>query len=251
LAFNKTIFKFIKRLLIFFSEFSHFIFAIFLEKPKNDDTKSKNKTITKTKTKTKTKIKTENKSANIKINPLVVKQNERSKFENKNANIKINPSVVKQNDQSKFKEEIKKILKKALISAHKNGKYEVAELTKKNQQSFDEFKNSLIKSQESNNHKILSKVNRAQETTFNKISALFESKKQKIKESRSANEVFELLGISLWDSKPQATIRYQGKTSIVGINSIRIGWKVIDIDFDKEKITIVKNGQKHTLEKIK
>jgi hypothetical protein len=36
---------------------------------------------------------------------------------------------------------------------------------------------------ESNNHKILSKVNRAQETTFNKISALFESKKQKIKES--------------------------------------------------------------------
>jgi uncharacterized membrane-anchored protein len=34
-------------------------------------------------------------------------------------------------------------------------KYEVAELTKKNQQSFDEFKNSLIKSQESNNHKIL------------------------------------------------------------------------------------------------
>ena len=224
-----------------------------LEKPKNDDTKSKNKTITKTKTetKTKTKTKTENKSASIKINPLVVKQNERSKFENKNANIKINPSVVKQNDQSKFKEEIKKILKKALISAHKNGKYEVAELTKKNQQSFDEFKNSLIKSQESNNHKILSKVNRAQETTFNKISALFESKKQKIKESRSANEVFELLGISLWDSKPQATIRYQGKTSIVGINSIRIGWKVIDIDFDKEKITIVKNGQKHTLEKIK
>ncbi|CAB5498507.1 hypothetical protein AZO1586R_776 [Bathymodiolus azoricus thioautotrophic gill symbiont] len=222
-----------------------------LEKPKNDDTKSKNKTITKTETKTETKTKTENKSASIKINPSVVKQNERSKFENKNANIKINPSVVKQNDQSKFKEEIKKILKKALISAHKNGKYEVAELTKKNQQSFDEFKNSLIKSQESNNHKILSKVNRAQETTFNKISALFESKKQKIKESRSANEVFELLGISLWDSKPQATIRYQGKTSIVGINSIRIGWKVIDIDFDKEKIMIVKNGQKHTLEKIK
>ena len=226
-----------------------------LEKPKNDDTKSKNKTITKTKTETKTetktKTKTENKSASIKINPLVVKQNERSKFENKDANIKTNPSVVKQNDQSKFKEEIKKILKKALISAHKNGKYEVAELTKKNQQSFDEFKNSLIKSQESNNHKILSKVNRAQETTFNKISALFESKKQKIKESRSVNEVFELLGISLWDSKPQATIRYQGKTSIVGINSIRIGWKVIDIDFDKEKITIVKNGKKHTLEKIK
>jgi hypothetical protein len=43
-------------------------------------------------------------------------------------------------------------------------------------------------------------------TTFNKISALFESKKQKIKESRSANEVFELLGISLWDSKPQAKV---------------------------------------------
>jgi UDP-N-acetyl-D-mannosaminuronate dehydrogenase len=32
---------------------------------------------------------------------------------------------------------------------------------------------------------------------------------------------------------------------------IRIGWKIVGIDFDKEQITILKNGQKYTLEKIK
>jgi hypothetical protein len=67
--------------------------------------------------------------------------------------------------------------------------------------------------------------------------------------------VFELVDISLWDDKPQATIRYQGKTSIVDVKSIRIGWKIINIDFDKEQITIAKakakNGQQITLEKIR
>jgi uncharacterized membrane protein len=53
-------------------------------------------------------------------------------------------SVIKQNDQSKFEEEIKKILKKALISAHENSKNEVSELIKKNEQFLDEFKNSII-----------------------------------------------------------------------------------------------------------
>jgi hypothetical protein len=42
--------------------------------------------------------------------------------------IKSLPLVIKQNDQSKFEEEIKKILKKALISAHENSKNEVNEL---------------------------------------------------------------------------------------------------------------------------
>jgi hypothetical protein len=65
--------------------------------------------------------------------------------------------------------------------------------------------------------------------------------------------VFELVGISLWDDRPQATIRYQGKTSIVDVKSIRMGWKIINIDFDKEQITIAnaKNGQQITLEKIR
>jgi TRAP-type C4-dicarboxylate transport system substrate-binding protein len=58
-------------------------------------------------------------------------------------------------DQSKFEEEIKKILKKALISAHENSKNEVNELIKKNEQFLDEFKNSIIQNQENNNHKIL------------------------------------------------------------------------------------------------
>ena len=65
--------------------------------------------------------------------------------------------------------------------------------------------------------------------------------------------VFELVDISLWDDRPQATIRYQGKTSIVDVKSIRLGWKIINIDFDKEQITIAnaKNGQQITLEKIR
>jgi hypothetical protein len=174
-----------------------------------------------------------------------------TKTKNKSVSI-INPLVInKQNEQFKFKEEIKKILKKALISAHENSKNEVNELIKKNEQFLDEFKNSIIQNQENNNHKILLKVNKVQETIFSKIGSLLDSRKQKIKESTSANEVFELIGISLWDSKPQATIRYQGKTSVVDVGNIRIGWKIVGIDFDKEQITILKNGQKYTLEKIK
>jgi hypothetical protein len=42
------------------------------------------------------------------------------------------------------------------------------------------------------------KVNKVQETIFSKIGSLLDSRKQKIKESTSANEVFELIGISLW-----------------------------------------------------
>ncbi|CAC9435790.1 hypothetical protein [uncultured Gammaproteobacteria bacterium] len=178
-------------------------------------------------------------------------KNNNSKTKGVSVKIKSLPLVIKQNDQSKFEEEIKKILKKALISAHENSKNEVNELIKKNEQFLDEFKNSIIQNQENNNHKILLKVNKVQETIFSKIGSLLDSRKQKIKESTSANEVFELIGISLWDSKPQATIRYQGKTSVVDVGNIRIGWKIVGIDFDKEQITILKNGQKYTLEKIK
>jgi hypothetical protein len=57
-----------------------------------------------------------------------------TKTKNKSVSI-INPLVInKQNEQFKFKEEIKKILKKALISAHENSKNEVNELIKKNEQ---------------------------------------------------------------------------------------------------------------------
>jgi hypothetical protein len=180
-------------------------------------------------------------------------KNNNSKTKGVSVKIKSLPLVIKQNDQSKFEEEIKKILKKALISAHENSKNEVNELIKKNEQFLDEFKNSIIQNQENNNHKILLKVNKAQETIFRKIGSLLDSnsRKQKIKEPTSANEVFELIGISLWDFKPQATIRYQGKTSVVDVGNIRIGWKIVGIDFDKEQITILKNGQKYTLEKIK
>jgi hypothetical protein len=38
-------------------------------------------------------------------------------------------------------------------------------------------------------------VNKAQETIFSKIGSLLDSRKQKIKESTSVNEVFELIGI--------------------------------------------------------
>jgi hypothetical protein len=54
------------------------------------------------------------------------------------------------------------------LSAHENSKNEVNELIKKNEQFLDEFKNSIIQNQENNNHKILLKVNKAQETIFSK-----------------------------------------------------------------------------------
>jgi uncharacterized membrane protein YgaE (UPF0421/DUF939 family) len=69
-----------------------------------------------------------------------------------------NEPIIKQNDQSKFEEEIKKILKKALISAHENSKNEENELIKKNEQFLDEFKNSIIQNQENNNAKRLNKI---------------------------------------------------------------------------------------------
>lgn len=62
---------------------------------------------------------------------------------------------------------------------------------------------------------------------------------------------FDLVSIGLWDYQPQATIKFQGKVSVVEIGDVRLGWKIKNIDFDKEQITILRNGKSITLEKIR
>jgi hypothetical protein len=84
-------------------------------------------------------------------------------------------------------------------------------LVLENEQFLDEFKNSIIQNQENNNHKILLKVNKVQETIFSKIGSLLDNRKQKIKESTSVNEVFEGMGISSCVYRSQPTFRYQDK----------------------------------------
>ena len=160
---------------------------------------------------------------------------------------------------------------------HQNNQAQIQALYNKTQASL----NSLLESQkrhketqERHRNEMALKVDQLQENTkktisqfIKKMSALFNQQatktaKPKGKDRTKPNHnplkqtnttVFELVDISLWDDKPQATIRYQGKTSIVDVKSIRLGWKIINIDFDKEQITIAnaKNGQQITLEKIR
>jgi hypothetical protein len=156
---------------------------------------------------------------------------------------------------------------------HQNNQAQIQGLYNKTQTSL----NSLLESQERHretqerhSNEIALKVDQLQANTkrtisqfIKKMSALFNqqaTKTVKPKDRAKPNPlkqtnttVFELVDISLWDARPQATIRYQGKTSIVDVKSIRMGWKIINIDFDKEQITIAnaKNGQQITLEKIR
>ncbi len=60
---------------------------------------------------------------------------------------------------------------------------------------------------------------------------------------------FKLMAVDMWNRKPQASIRYQGKWSIVKVGDVRLGWFIKSIDFDKEQILVIKNGVEHTLER--
>lgn len=62
---------------------------------------------------------------------------------------------------------------------------------------------------------------------------------------------FELMSVSLWDQTAQATIRFQGKLSIINVGDIRLGWKVQYIDFNSETIMVIKKGTEVIMEKIK
>lgn len=65
------------------------------------------------------------------------------------------------------------------------------------------------------------------------------------------NAPFALTSIDIWNSKPQATIQWGAKQSIVDIGDKRLGWKISDIDFDKEQIQITNNKQQLILEMIR
>lgn len=108
-----------------------------------------------------------------------------------------------------------------------------------------------------NTQRSLGQLKHSIEQFIDKINALLKQQANKQAKPMLAQQtntaVFELVDISLWDSKPQATIQYQGKMSIVDKGSVRVGWKIVNIDFDKEQISIVhaKNGQQITLKRIR
>lgn len=160
---------------------------------------------------------------------------------------------------------------------HQNNQTQTQGLYNKTQTALNNLLESQKRhraTQERHRHDIALKVDQLQANTkrtinqfIKKMSALFNQQATKTVKpqprarakanpnplKQTNTTVFELVDISLWDARPQATIRYQGKTSIVDVNSIRLGWKIIKIDFDKEQITIAnaKNGQQITLEKIR
>ncbi|SHA28710.1 hypothetical protein BTHERMOSOX_1007 [Bathymodiolus thermophilus thioautotrophic gill symbiont] len=118
------------------------------------------------------------------------------------------------------------------------------------EQPLSNFENTLVDVQTNNKSKVIPKEQKSfQKRVFSTIGSLFKNQEEEAK--KDPKEMFELVGISIWDSQPKATIRYNGHTSIVSVGSIRINWKIINIDFNKEQITILKNGQQIVLDKIK
>lgn len=159
-------------------------------------------------------------------------------------------------------------------SSQKHNQAQIEGLHKNTQTSLNSLLESQKKSRDTqarHTDKIVFKVEQGQQNTqrslrqlkhsigqfMNKINALLKQQTNKqtkpIPLQQTNTTVFELVDISLWDSKPQATIQYQGKMSIVDKGSVRVGWKIVNIDFDKEQISIVhaKNGQQITLERIR
>jgi hypothetical protein len=146
--------------------------------------------------------------------------------------------------------------------SNKNNQDQIQEIDKDTKASFEILKN-MFNAQKEQGGKIVSKVNQEQEKTKKSIEQMMEQidfllKQQEAKKETKSKLIdvatFELIGISLWDSKPQATIRYQGKTSIVDRGSVRLNWKITNIDFDKEQITIRHTQDKKiliTLEKLR
>lgn len=124
-----------------------------------------------------------------------------------------------------------------------------------NQSSIKQLNDNIGSSQKKQEQAIVAKINQQQQRwgmgLLQKITSLFKAKKKRAETPEMISAIFELVGINLWDSRPQATIRYDGKTSIVDVGSVRLNWKVMRINFDKEQIIIVKNGQEVTLEKVK
>jgi len=216
----------------------------------------------KTKQPNKTKQAGKTKQANKTKQPNKTKQAGKTKQANKDlatATATTNPKKIPTNTTETT------TLKPKINKTHQNNQAQIQGLYNKTQTSL----NSLLatqkkhrETQERHRNEIALKVEQVQENTkktisqfIKKMSALFNQQTTKtVKPKDKTNTtVFELVDISLWDSKPQATIRYQGKTSIVDVKSIRMGWQIINIDFDKEQITIAnaKNGQQITLEKIR
>ncbi len=71
----------------------------------------------------------------------------------------------------------------------------------------------------------------------------------------NANEKppFDLISVDIWGNNPEATIRYEGKFSLVKVGDTRLHWKIIDLSFDKETAQVQNliNNKKVLIFKVK
>ena len=88
-------------------------------------------------------------------------------------------------------------------------------------------------------------INQSNQILINQIKQLEQTRDSK------PNAPFTLTSIDIWNSKPQATIQWGAKQSIVDIGDKRLGWKIVNIDFDKEQIQITSNDKQLILEMIR
>jgi hypothetical protein len=113
---------------------------------------------------------------------------------------------------------------------------------------------SIIKQElgllQQNNNKLKQIENLINEGNINLHKELQQLKKSKTN-SINTKHPFNLLSIDIWDNSPQATISIGSKQTIVDIGDKRLGWKVLEINFDKEYIKIIKNSKELILEIIK
>lgn len=175
-----------------------------------------------------------------------------------NNSIIVNKNIISKSDIAQAVTNITKAKEKMLTNVNQNTQRQIKIL--ENTEKSIKTIGYISETQKEHEKIVISKLNQIQTSYQKKINGLITSvnslinvKKQKTKQLKKKidAEVFELVAINLWDFKPQATIRFQDKISIVDEGSIRMGWKILNIDFDKEQIIIIKNGQKITLEKIK
>ena len=117
-------------------------------------------------------------------------------------------------------------------------------------QKTTQHQTKAITAQNHNNAKLTTETTKKQiSLLISKIENLQQTKKNK--STKIDAPPFELMAVDMWGSKPQASIRYNGKWSIVNVGEIRMSWSIKNINFDKEQILVVKNGREYILDKIR
>ena len=100
-----------------------------------------------------------------------------------------------------------------------------------------------------NNSSSLNRIKKL-ETLINNLNEKLVAQLKKLEQKNLLNPVapFLLTSVDIWDGRPQATIKLNSKNSLVDIGDKRVGWKIIDINFDTEQIKISSNNKQLVLE---